>query len=97
MTCVFSVPRLRKPCHTAGLLAYPGVTVNADDNALVTGAQAARRLGLSRNAVHKWYYEGRLQRTEDGLYRYRDVQELERDMRATGMAHRGTRANLIAA
>lgn len=70
--------------------------MHADDNALVTGAQAARRLGLSRNAVHKWYYEGRLQRTDDGLYRYRDVQKLERDMRATGMAHRGARTPVAA-
>lgn len=96
MTCAFSMPRLRKPCLTAGLFAYPGVTVNADDNALVTGAQAARRLGLSRNAVHKWYYEGRIQRTQDRLYRYRDVQRLEREMRATGMAHRGARAQIAA-
>jgi predicted site-specific integrase-resolvase len=72
------------------------VTVHADEESLVTGAQAARRLGLSRNAVHKWYYEGRLKRTEDGLYRYREVQTLEKAMRATGMVHRGARV-LVAA
>lgn len=65
--------------------------MQADEDSLVTGAQAARRLGLSRNAVHKWYYEGRLQRTGDGLYSYREVQELEKAMRATGMVHRRTR------
>jgi hypothetical protein len=57
----------------------------------VTGAWAARRLGLSRNAVHKWYYEGRLGRREDGLYNYREVQELEKAMRPTGAVHRGPR------
>lgn len=62
----------------------------------VTGAWAARRLGLSRNAVHKWYYEGRLTRNADGLYSYREVQELELKMRPTGMVHRGARA-LVAA
>lgn len=96
MTCVFHHAHRQEPRHRAGLFAYPGVHVQADEDSLVTGAQAARRLGLSRNAVHKWYYEGRLQRTEDGLYSYREVQQVEKDMRATGMVHRGTRT-LVAA
>lgn len=96
MTCVFTMPADRSPAIERGSFAYPGVNVQADEDSHVTGAQAARRLGLSRNAVHKWYYEGRIQRTEDGLYSYREVQELELKMRPTGMAHRGARV-LVAA
>jgi len=96
MTCVFSVSGDRSPAFERGFSRTRGVDVQADEDSLVTGPQAARRLGLSRNAVHKWYYEGRIQRTEDKLYRYREVQELEKAMRATGAVHRGPRVAVAA-
>lgn len=88
------MPADRSPAIVRGFFAYPGVNMATDQ--YVTGAWAARRLGLSRNAVHKWYYEGRLTRTADGLYDYREVQAVEKAMRATGAVHRGPRVAIAA-
>lgn len=57
-----------------------------DEDAMVTPAQAARALGISRQLVRDWYSRGRLDRTDEGLVRYGDVLELEWETRNCGRA-----------
>ena len=53
-----------------------------DEDAMVTPAQAARALGISRQLVRDWYLRGRLTRDEDtGKVRFGDVLELEWETR----------------
>lgn len=67
-----------------------------DMDALITGAQAARLVGVTRAAVCTWRSTGRLQpqgqRGRSPLYRFADVLAVERDTRRSGKSHRGPRA-----
>lgn len=95
MTCAISAPKARKPCHTAGLFAYPGVDMACPDDHL-TGAAAGRRFGFHRTWCNTARTNGKLAQQPCGHYRYRDVQAAEREARESGMVRRGMRA-LIAA
>lgn len=52
-----------------------------DPDARITPAQAARRLGISRQLIRDWYDRGRLVRGDDGLVRYGDVLDVEAETR----------------
>lgn len=65
-----------------GAFACPGVILNLD--ALLTGAQAARYLGITRQSIYMWHKRGEITATRvDGnwMYRLRDVLETERTLR----------------
>ena len=48
-----------------------------DVNARLTGAEAARYAGVTRQAIIKWRDRGHLQQGEDGKYRLLDVAKAE--------------------
>lgn len=64
---------------------------SADKDALVTGAEAARLIGESKQLVYSWSKRGLLTRQPDGRYRYGDVIEVERATRNNKHSTRNTR------
>lgn len=59
-----------------------------DPEARLTGAQAARLLGVTRQAVYMWRGRGHLAADNDGLYRLGDVLAANGRMRRTPQSHR---------
>lgn len=63
-----------------------------DVDALVTGAEAARLVGVTRHLVGMWKRAGKLtpkdRRGRSPLYRLGDVLQVERDTRRSRHSHR---------
>lgn len=59
-----------------------------EHDALLTGAQIAARLGLSRQLVYAWWKTGKLHRHPGGRYRLGDALAVERATRRSGYSHR---------
>ncbi len=57
------------------------LAAKANPDALLTGAQAARAVGVSRQLINAWREKGWLTQQSDGKYRYADVVEIERRTR----------------
>lgn len=60
-------------------------------DARLTGAQAARWIGVSRQCIYQWVSRGHLTAGTDGLYRLGDVLNAEKLTRSNG-ARRSTAA-----
>lgn len=73
---------------TVRLFAFPGVSMLADPDTLLTGAQAAHLVGVSRQLIRYWHDRGHLEQV-DGRYRYQDVLEVESRMRHSRYSSRG--------
>ena len=56
--------------------------------ARLTGVQAAAAVKVSKQVVNYWRASGKLTRGDDGLYRYGDVLNVERDTRHSAYSHR---------
>jgi hypothetical protein len=70
-----------------------GVVGTVDLDALLTGAQAARAVGVYRQLIRRWAQLGRLTAAAKGprgepLYRYRDVLRAEQATRRSKQSHR---------
>lgn len=63
--------------------------LTADFDAMLTGAQAARAVGVSKQLVNNWRARGLLKQT-DGRYRYGDVVDVERRTRRSTRSSRRT-------
>lgn len=68
--------------------------VRYDEDALVTGAQAARAIGVSRHLIGMWKLAGKLvprkHRGRSPLYRLGDVIDADIAARSSGYSHRRT-------
>jgi hypothetical protein len=68
--------------------------VRYDEDALVTGAQAARAVGVTRQVIGMWKLAGKLkpqkQRGRSPLYRLGDVIDVDIAARNSGYSHRRT-------
>lgn len=53
----------------------------ANLDARITGSQAARLIGVSRQLINDWWKRGRLAKGDDGRYRYGDILEADRKAR----------------
>jgi len=71
-----------------------------DEDALVTGAQAARAIGVSRHLIGMWKLTGKLapagRRGNSPLYRLRDVHDVDIAARESGHSHRKRRQRAAA-
>jgi hypothetical protein len=59
-----------------------------DPDARLTGAEAARLLGLTRQAVYMWRQRDQLAAGDDGLYRLGDVLAVNGSMRRSPNSRR---------
>lgn len=57
-------------------------------DALLTGAEAAKVAGVSKQLVNYWRISGKLARTACGRYRLGDVLTVEAQTRRTPQSHR---------
>jgi len=60
-------------------------------DALLTGAQAARAIGVSRGLINQWRIRGHLEQQPDGRYKYGDVLRADLKVSKSGKSYRGPR------
>jgi hypothetical protein len=59
-----------------------------DLNSLLTGAEAARAVDVSKQLINYWRRNGHLERQPCGRYRLGDVLKTEQAMRSSVQSHR---------
>lgn len=75
------------------LSSFLGVSMLANPDTLLTGAQAAHLVGVSRQLIQYWHDRGHLEQI-DGRYRYEDVLDVEARMRHNKFSSRGKTASM---
>jgi hypothetical protein len=81
-----SLPKQRLDPTRSRHSSFPGGCVNLD--AHLTGSQAAKAAGVSKQLINYWRTSGKLPRQADGKYKLGDVLTTEARMRNSVQSHR---------